>query len=84
MKRILKIFLIGTFVLVAALVVNILVGILGISTWYDFIINVEQNGFFSAIEKEALPSIVFLIFIYPLILGVVAVWSQKLMSRIIE
>lgn len=84
MKRILKIFLIGTFVLVAALVVNILVGILGISTWYDFIINVEQNGFFSAIEKEVLPSIVFLIFIYPLILGVVAVWSQKLMSRIIE
>lgn len=64
-----NIFLIGSFILITALIVNILAEIFGVSTWYTFTNKIKDKGFFGALKTENFFSLLFLFFIYPFILG---------------
>ena len=54
------IFFIGVIILVGAIVINLIVGYFGISTWFVFSESIKQIGFVSAIKKESFVSLLFL------------------------
>ena len=64
----LRIYIIGVCILLIAIIVNVIVGKIGISTWYDFgpqfftrgFIVIKEVGFFSAM---------WLFVLYPLVLA---------------
>ncbi len=63
-----KIFFIGLIVLVSALLVSALATLAGITTWYDFVESIKENGFTAALKKESALSLFFLFLLYPSIL----------------
>lgn len=67
--KLIFIFIVGVGVLVAAIALNVLAQRLGLITWYDFVDN--PNGA-SAI------SYLWLFFVYPLVLGIVAYLGIKI------
>ncbi|MFO7807687.1 MAG: hypothetical protein R6V40_04700 [Candidatus Moraniibacteriota bacterium] len=75
----LKIFAIGTVVLLAAMAVNFLANFFGIETWYSFIGKIRENGFLKTLEAKWL-HLFFLVFAYPFILGLVAYWIYKFLD----
>jgi len=78
MSLILKIFITGFSILFVALIINILAGLLGISTWYDFLHLIREKGFLGAFKETSLISLIFLIFIYPFLLGLAGYFSFTL------
>jgi len=67
----LKVFAVGFGILVAAIVVNFLANYLGIETWHSFLSLIQKIGLLSAI-KEKWQHLIFLVFIYPFVLGLAA------------
>ena len=67
-----KSFIAGYFVLIAAIVLNKTAAKLGISTWYDFIGNPSETSLFSYL---------WLFIIYPLFLGLPAYAVLNLMKK---
>ena len=67
----------GIIILLAAIILNVFANIAGITTWYDLIKNITNTGL-SAIKKENIFSMIFLLIIYPYILGAVAYYTLKL------
>jgi len=65
---IIKIFFGGVFVLITAIVVNVIIPKLGVLTWYEFGPNLLKNGW-SYCFKVGLLNILWLFFIYPFVLG---------------
>mgnify|MGYP001203463156 FL=1 len=63
-----KLYIIGLSVLIVAIIANVVVGKLGISTWYDFGPNLYQKGFI-AIKEVGLLNSLWLFLLYPLCLG---------------
>lgn len=84
MKIIFKIFLIGLSVLVAALAVNLFASAANLLTWYDFTVKIYEFGFTSAVKDLSFSSIIFLVLIYPFILGLVAYKAQKLLNKVLN
>jgi hypothetical protein len=68
----LKMLLAGLAVLVAAILLNILANLLGISTWYDFLQAVSQGGFTEAVRRLNALEYIFLLLLYPFMLGLAA------------
>jgi hypothetical protein len=68
----LKILLAGLAVLVVAILLNILANLLGISTWYDFLQAVSQEGFIGAVRRLKAMEYIFLLLLYPFMLGLAA------------
>ncbi|MGM0439157.1 MAG: DUF7672 family protein [Patescibacteria group bacterium] len=68
--KLLKIFLIGVWVLILALVANFLAMRFGINTWYGFVNNISDYNLVTAITHQTSLDIIFLFLIYPLILGI--------------
>lgn len=66
---VLKIFLAGWVILIVAIGLNALAGRVGILTWYPFFEEAAKNGLLKAFEKTPLLSKIFLLFIYPGLLG---------------
>ncbi len=64
-----KIFISGLSILIFAVVVNYLAIQLGLMTWYGFFEEVGRIGFSEALKNQSIYSIIFMIFIYPLVLG---------------
>tara|TARA_B100000941_G_C28479850_1_gene541477 strand:- start:1003 stop:1227 length:225 start_codon:yes stop_codon:yes gene_type:complete len=58
-----KYYIIGTIILVIAILANLLANKLGIKTWYDFLNGIGNNSSFSVIDY------IWLFAAYPLILG---------------
>ncbi len=67
----LNIFLSGLLILLVAIFINFLAGSLGLSTWYDFLKNIQTNGILETIKSTGFLSYIFLFFIYPFCLGTI-------------
>jgi hypothetical protein len=72
MLTLLKIYLAGMAVLVAAIGLNLLANLLGLSTWYDFLGTVSQQGLMAALRRLSVLDYLFLIVLYPFLLGLAA------------
>jgi len=66
-----NIFLSGVLILLIAMVVNVLATVLGLFTWYDFLKNIQANGFLETIKNTGALSLFFLFLVYPSVLGIV-------------
>jgi hypothetical protein len=75
---IIKIFLAGWAVLIAAILLNLIAGRLGIESWYPFVEQAGKDGFLKAFSKASFISKLFLFVIYPALLGLTAYLSFKL------
>jgi len=79
---VIKIFFGGVFVLVIAIIVNIIIPKLGILTWYEFGPILIKNGW-SHFFEVGLLNILWLFFLYPFVLGLSYHLSLKLYEIII-
>jgi len=70
--KILKIYLAGLVVLAGAIVLNVLAGWLGLTTWYEFLRSMTQRGILEAIQALHIWDWLFLLVIYPACLGTFA------------
>lgn len=64
----LRIYIIGIFILIIAIIANGIVIKLGIKSWYDFIALIQNHGN-SAFEKLSVLDYAWLFMAYPLTLG---------------
>jgi hypothetical protein len=72
-----KIFSVGLGILLAAMVVNFLAKSTGLETWYSFIEQIQKSGLVNTL-KSKWPHLIFLVFIYPFVLGLVGYFFFKL------
>ena len=75
----LRIYIIGICILLIAIITNIIVGRLGISTWYDFGPQFFKRGFI-VMKEVGLLSSVWLFILYPLVLALGYVVGDKIYS----
>jgi hypothetical protein len=73
---------VGLAILLVAIIVNILAGKLGWSTWYDFLQKAASEGFSIAFGMLKLQELLFLFMLYPLSLGATAYGVFRLLGRI--
>lgn len=69
----------GWLVLGLAIVVNGVASAVGLLTWYEYVQRIGQLGFFAAIRSLRVIDAVFLLLVYPGLLGsvvYVAVWKS--------
>lgn len=62
----------GFSILFVAVVLNLIVGYFGLSTWYSLLNSIEQQGLIGSLAQLKFFSILFLFLIYPFILGLTA------------
>lgn len=63
-----RLYIIGLCILLIAIIANVVVGKLGILTWYDFGPQFFKRGF-SVINEVGFLNILWLFFLYPLVLS---------------
>jgi hypothetical protein len=80
MNKSLKIFIVGTGIIVVAIFINFLANVIGITTWYSFLKNISGNGFMNSVEVGWL-DLIFLFIIYPLILGATAYYLLQFLEK---
>lgn len=73
----LKVFVVGWIILIVAIVLNALVGRIGITTWYPFFDEAGKIGLLKAFIKTSLISKLFLVVIYPALLGLTGYYALK-------
>lgn len=78
---ILKALLVGWAILLFAILINFIAQRVGIWTWYDFLGKIGKNGFVGAFLKSSLFSKIFLFIVYPFILGVVTIFTTRLVRN---
>ncbi len=81
MNKLLEIFILGTVILGLAVIINFLANAMGITTWYSFLINISEDGLINTVEKQGL-NLIFLIVIYPLLLGAVAYYLLHFFEKL--
>ena len=75
----LRIYIIGICILLIAIITNIIVGRLGISTWYDFGPQFFKRGFI-VLKEVGFFSSVWLFILYPLVLALGYIVGDKIYS----
>ena len=65
----LKLFFTGSIILITAIIANILVSYINISTWYTFLDKAWSNGLKEAMNQQSVLNIIWLFIIYPIILS---------------
>ncbi len=75
---IVKIYLAGMVILLAAILLNLLASALKLATWYTFLNLVSQQGLSPALHSLKATDILFLFLIYPFLLGLSASVTLKL------
>jgi hypothetical protein len=75
----LRIYIIGICILLIAIIANIIVGRLGISTWYDFGPQFFKRGFI-VMKEVGFFSSVWLFILYPLVLALGYIVGDKIYS----
>ena len=75
----LRIYIIGICILLIAIITNIIVGRLGISTWYDFGPQFFKRGFI-VMKEVGFFSSVWLFILYPLVLALGYIVGDKIYS----
>ena len=77
----LRLYLIGVCILLIAIIVNIIVGHLGISTWYNFGPNFFSKGLI-AIKEAGYINCIWLFILYPLTLSLGYIIGDKIYNFI--
>jgi hypothetical protein len=77
--KLFQIFIAGFGILIIALFVNIVANFLGLETWYSFLANIRKNGFWDTV-KDIWPHLLFLVFIYPFLLGLAGYYLFKVLN----
>jgi hypothetical protein len=72
----LRIYFIGVFILITAIIANIIVSKIGLSTWYDFGPEFLKRGF-SAMKEAGFLSCLWLFIFYPLVLSLGYIIGDK-------
>jgi len=72
--------LIGYVILLVAIILNALARVVSLSTWYDIFINIQTQGFLVAWKNEGFISLVFLLILYPFVLGA----AGYIMTRLLQ
>jgi len=72
MNTFLIILITGFGILIGAILINYIATTLNLSTWYDFLTDIEKVGFLESIKNQNFASIIFMLLIYPLLLGTIA------------
>lgn len=67
-----KIFIAGLIILVGAVLANFLAGLLGVTSWYDFLKKPKSAGFLDYL---------WLFIVYPLLLGLLAYLASLLFNK---
>ena len=80
MNKASEIFIVGTGILVAAIIINLSANAIGMTTWYSFLNDISENGFINTVESQGL-HLIFLIIIYPLVLGAVAYYLIRFFEK---
>jgi hypothetical protein len=75
-----KIYLAGVAVLIAAILLNLLSGWLGLATWYSFLSQASEKGLAPALQSLTLVDYLFLIVVYPGLLGLAAYLTLRLLT----
>jgi hypothetical protein len=75
----LKIYLGGILVLIGAILINLMAGLLGWTTWYGFLKLVGDTGFAAALQTMSTIQLVFLFVLYPLGLGLIAFAALRIL-----
>ena len=73
----LRLYIIGVFILLSAIIANVIIGKIGLSTWYDFGPQFFKNGFI-AIKEVGLYSSIWLFILYPLVLSLAYLIADKI------
>ena len=73
----LRIYIIGVCILLIAIIVNVIIGKIGLSTWYDFGPQFFTRGFI-VIKEVGFLSTVWLFILYPLVLAVGYILGEKI------
>ena len=73
----LRIYIIGVCILLIAIIFNVIVGKLGISTWYDFGPQFFKRGLI-VIKEVGILSSVWLFILYPLVLALGYILGNKI------
>lgn len=69
-------FLIGLCVLTGAIILNYLAGLIGLKTWYEFLLQKENS--------LSIDNYIFLFVFYPLSLGILATLAAKTLRNITQ
>jgi hypothetical protein len=77
MNKNFQIFITGWGILLVAIVLNFLANYLGIETWYSFLGLVRESDFLKVVKDNWL-SLIFLVLIYPFLLGLTAHYILKI------
>ena len=64
----LRFYIIGLFILLIAIIANVIIGKIGLSTWYDFGPDFFIKGF-EAMKEVGFYSCIWLFILYPLVLS---------------
>ena len=73
----LRIYIIGVCILLIAIIANVIVGKIGLSTWYDFGPQFFKRGFI-VIKEIGLLSSIWLFVLYPLVLAFGYILGDKI------
>jgi hypothetical protein len=77
MNEIFQIFLTGLGILLVAIFLNFLASYFGLETWYSFLGLVQEINFLKIVKDNWL-SFIFLVLLYPFLLGLTAYYILKI------
>jgi hypothetical protein len=78
-----KIYIIGAAVLLIAIAANILASVFGFMSWYDAISSIQKNGW-SSFKQWKMFDYLWLLLLYPFLLGIGYVVGNKLYEWIVK
>jgi hypothetical protein len=81
MKRIIIIFITGILILSGAIIMNLMANLIGLVTWYDFLLNLNSIKI-NNISINDFFSLIYLFLVYPFTLGLIAYLSLKSISKL--
>ena len=73
----LRMYIIGVCVLFIAIIANVIIGKIGLSTWYDFGPQFFKRGFV-VIKEVGFLSSIWLFFLYPIVLALGCIIGDKI------
>lgn len=79
----LKVYCIGMIVLLIAILANVLASVSGVMSWYDAITDLQKNGW-ASLKEWSWKDYLWLILLYPLILGAAGYYGLKLYEVLIK
>ena len=78
-----KLYIIGVFILLMAIIANTIASYINLNTWYSFYNTIfKKKSFLKALKTQSIFDFLWLFFLYPLILGCGYLIGEKLFNII--